>query len=75
MVINVTKFRKNIYKLLDQVIETGIPIEIKRRGTIIKIIKTGERSKLNNLKKRNVMNCKPEEIVHLDWSNEWQNHI
>ncbi len=32
MQVNPSELRKNIYNLLDQVIETGIPLEINRKG-------------------------------------------
>jgi prevent-host-death family protein len=70
MQVTITKLRQNIYKLLDQVAETGIPIEINRNGKTLKITRTDKPSKLKNLKKRDVLNCEPEEIVSMDWSKE-----
>jgi len=35
--ISVTKIRSQIYKIFDQVIETGKPVYIKRKGRILKI--------------------------------------
>ena len=32
MEVSPSEIRKNIYNLLDQVLETGIPLEIKRKG-------------------------------------------
>jgi hypothetical protein len=61
-----------LYKLLDKVLETGVPLEIKRKGKIIKILPPDETDKLSNLKKRNILNCDPEELVHIDWSSEWK---
>ena len=72
MHITVTKLRQNIYKILDQVAETGIPVEIKRNGKVLKIIKAEEYSKLTNLKKRDILNCDPEDIVSMDWSKQWR---
>ncbi len=40
MAITASKLRENIYRLLDQVLNTGVPIEVKRRGKILKIIRT-----------------------------------
>jgi len=70
MQVTITKLRQNIYKLLDQVAETGIPIEINRKGKTLKIVRADKPGKLKNLKKRDVLNCKPEEIVSMDWSKE-----
>ena len=72
MIVTATKFRQNLYKFLDRVIKTGIPIEINRKGQKIKIIASDtHKSKLKNLKKHAVFNCGEEEIIHNDWSGEW----
>jgi len=72
MLVTTSALRQNIYRLLDQVIETGIPIEIKRKGIILKIILSEKKDKLENLKERNIINCEPDELVHIDWSSEWK---
>ena len=72
MTIKPTEFRKNIYKLLDQVLNTGIPIEIERKGKRIKIVPEKKMNKLDNLKRRKLFNCDPNDIVHIDWSSEWK---
>ena len=36
--INATQFRKDIYNVLDEVINTGQPVEISRKGKTLKII-------------------------------------
>ena len=72
MILTISALRQNIYKLLDKVLETGVPIEINRKGKILKIVPPEDRDKLSNLKKRNILNCDPEELVHIDWSSEWK---
>ena len=72
MEITISTLRQNIYKLLDKVLETGIPLEVKRKGMILKIMPPEETDKLSNLRERDVMNCDPEELVHIDWSSEWK---
>jgi hypothetical protein len=37
MIVTVSALRQNIYNLLDQVIATGIPIKVKRKGADIVI--------------------------------------
>lgn len=71
MGITTSKLRQNIYKLLDQVAETGVPLEIRRKGKILKIVVENQRSKLAALKKRDVVVGDAEELVHIDWSSEW----
>ena len=70
--IKPSQFREDIYNLLDQVIETGAPIEIKRKGKVLKVTLDKRSSKLSNLKKRDVLVTKPDYYVHLDWSKKWQ---
>jgi len=72
MAITVSGLRANIYKIIDEVLETGVPVEIDRRGRKLRIIAEAPKSKLNQLKKRAVMNCEPEELVHIDWEPEWK---
>ncbi len=72
MILTASSLRKNIYRILDKISETGIPVEIERKGKKLKIISSGEVQKLSNLKKRNIFNGSPEELIHIDWSSEWK---
>ena len=70
--IKPSHLREDIYNLLDRIIETGIPLEIKRKGKILKVMLDKKASKLSNLKKRDVMSTDPQSYIHLDWSKKWQ---
>ena len=72
MVITTSALRQNLYRLLDQVLETGVPLEIKRKGKILKIIPPPENDILEKMPERNIMNEDPEEYIHIDWSTEWK---
>lgn len=75
MKITASKLRENIYKVLDQVLETGTPIEIERRGRRLRIIADDdeERGKLARLEpKPDAITGDAEDLVHLDWSSEWK---
>lgn len=72
MALTASKLRENVYRILDQVLETGVPVEIERSGKILRISAAEPRSKLANLKSRNYIVGDPEELVHLDWSAEWR---
>ncbi|HEX4952795.1 MAG TPA: type II toxin-antitoxin system prevent-host-death family antitoxin [Thermoanaerobaculia bacterium] len=72
MRITASKLRENIYSLLDQVLTTGVPIEIERRGRIIRLVPTEPASKLDRLPQRDYLEGDPEDLVHLDWSSEWR---
>jgi hypothetical protein len=71
MKITASKLRENIYGILDQVLETGNPVEVIRKGKVLKIVPEVKPDKLNKLKKRNYLVGDPEDIVHMDWSSEW----
>lgn len=72
MSISVSAFRQDIYKILDHILETGIPLEINRKNGRFKIVPIKKQGKLSNLKKHKILKCPPEEIVHIDWSGEWR---
>jgi len=72
MAIKASALRENIYRLLDEVLETGVPIEIERRGKLLKISAAERQSRLDNLRPRPYLLTDPEELVHLDWSEEWR---
>jgi hypothetical protein len=72
MVISASALRQNIYRSLDKVLETGVPLEVSRRNRRLRIVPVVKGSKLAGLKRRSVLTCDPEEIVHIDWSGEWK---
>ncbi|MCD4655026.1 type II toxin-antitoxin system Phd/YefM family antitoxin [bacterium] len=72
MVMTASKLRQDIYKILDEILESGNPLEIKRRGRILRIVPEKPVSKFDNLVKRSILNVDPEDIIHIDWSSEWR---
>lgn len=71
--ISLTHLRADLYKIVDQVLATGIPVEIERRGQRLRIIAVTQKSKLENLEPHpGTIVGDPDNIVHLDWSHEWQ---
>ena len=73
MTLTTSKLREDIYKILDRVIETGEPVEIMRKGRIVKITAEGvaASSRLAKLEKRDCIRGNPEDLVEIDWSQEW----
>ena len=72
MRISLTKMRSDLYKIVDRVLETGVPVEIERRGRKVRIVPVRPKSKLESLVKRpGTIVGDPDEIVHMDWSDEW----
>ncbi len=70
--LSLTKMRSDLYKIMDRVLDTGVPVEIERRGRKIRIVPVPPKSKIDNLVKRpGTIIGDPEEMVHMDWSDEW----
>ena len=71
MRITTAQLQEDLDRILDQVLETGRPVEIERRGRILRIEPL--KSKLDHLKRRDdYLLCDPEDLVHLDWTSEWR---
>jgi hypoxanthine phosphoribosyltransferase len=72
MTITASKLRENIYRILDEVAETGVPVEVMRKGVKLRIAPEVKRSKLANLKKRKDWLGSEEELFKSTWehSNE-----
>ena len=71
MSLTASKLRANVYRILDQVLDTGNPIEIVRRGRKLKIVPVEEEpsSWLDNLVERpDVIPGDPEDLANFDWS-------
>jgi antitoxin (DNA-binding transcriptional repressor) of toxin-antitoxin stability system len=64
--------RANLYRILDRVLETGVPVEIRRKGRCLRIVpKEGKRLEL--LKPHpGFIPGDPEALVHMDWSDQWR---
>lgn len=67
-----SRLRANLYRILDRILETGEPVEIRRKGKKLHIVPEHP-GKLAQLKPHpDYLNCSPDDIVHLDWSTEWR---
>jgi hypothetical protein len=69
MKITASKLRQDIYRLLDEVLRSGKPLEIERNGEILRIVPDKpRRGKLDRLKKRKYSDEDPDTFTHLNWS-------
>ena len=71
MSVTASALRKDIFRLLDQVLETGQPLSVKRKNGEVKIVPGQPKSKLERLKRRSCILGDPEDLVHQDWTGEW----
>ncbi|HEU0167055.1 MAG TPA: type II toxin-antitoxin system Phd/YefM family antitoxin [Chloroflexota bacterium] len=73
MSVTASELRQNIYKLLDQVLETGVPLDIERNGRRLRVVPADARPKLQRLTAHpDAIAGDPDDLVHLDWSQEWR---
>ncbi len=72
MAISASKLRANVYRLLDEVLETGQPLEIERGGKTLVIAPKEQSSIWERLPRRKgYIIGDPDELIHVDWSSEW----
>ena len=68
--ISATGLRQNLYNILDSVVDTGVPVEVERRGRLLRIVAAEPGSKWDRLTAHQVVVGDPDELVHVDWSDE-----
>ena len=72
MAITASELRQNVYRLLDQVLESGVPLEIERNGRRLRVVPVDGPSKLDRLTPHpGAAVGDLEDFVHIDWSDEW----
>lgn len=73
--LTASRLRQDIYRVLDQVLRTGVPVEIERKGRVLRIVaaEAPEGGRLGALEPHpDAVTGDPEDLVHLDWSSEWR---
>jgi hypothetical protein len=67
--MTVTELRKDIYRVLDDVLESGVPQEVTRGSRTLMIVPAGgKRLRLEDLPRREALNCTPDELVETSWN-------
>jgi len=69
--LTASKLRENVYGILDQVLETGAPVEVMRKGKVLKIVPETPAPKLAHLKRRKAFKGDADQILRVDWLKEW----
>jgi hypothetical protein len=72
MIITATKLRQNLYRILDEILDSGIPVKINRKGEILKIMPEKKKSKLERLAEHSTIIGDPESIISINFDNEWK---
>jgi hypothetical protein len=68
--ISLTALRNKLFKVVDEIIKTGNPVEIERNGHRLKIILEEKRSKLDNLKPHDCIVGDPDALIQIK-VGEW----
>ena len=64
--------QEDIFQVLDKVLSTGVPVEIERKGKHLLISPAEKHRKLDCLEKHpEFIVGNPDDLVHIDWSSEW----
>lgn len=72
MKVTATRLRQNIYAILDEVLETGVPVEIERKGKVLQIVPEKKLSKFDRVPPMpTAWVGDPEDIFKIDWLKEW----
>lgn len=70
---SVSRLRADLYRVIDQVLETGEPVEVERNGRRVRIVPAEAASRHAALRPHpDYLAADPESLVHLDWSGEWK---
>ncbi len=69
--VTATQLRNNIYKLLDEVLSTGIPLEIRKGDKKLRIIPAQKKDKFKNLISRpSAVKGNPDDLADISWEKE-----
>ena len=68
--MSLTALRNNLFKIVDEVIKTGNPVELERKGHHLRIVMEAKKSKLDNLKYHDCIVGNPDELIDLKVA-EW----
>jgi len=68
--------QNDIFRLLDKVVKTGVPVELERKGKRLVISPAEKCRDLDTLEKHpEFIIGNPDDLVHMDWSSEWEPKI
>ncbi len=71
--ISLTSLRNQLFKVVDEAIRTGIPVEIERKGHRLQIVPEKKKNILENIKPHDCIVGSPDDLVDLKvapWQEE-----
>ena len=73
--MTLSSLRGNLYRVVDEVLETSLPVEITRNGRKVRIVPDHPAGKLSRPKKHSALLCDPDDLLNLDWYSPWTRSI
>jgi hypothetical protein len=74
--ITPTELRKHLYRILDEILASGQPLDIKRKGHKLRIVPVDQPSGVQSLRPHpGTIAGDPEELVNVDWSSQWKPEV
>ena len=72
MAVTASELRANIYRLLDEVIESGRPLEIVRNGVTLRLVAPAPSSWIDRLQARpSVVDGDASDLADVHFDDEW----
>ena len=69
--VTATELRSNIYRLLDEILQTGVPLAIQNDDRLLQIVPVEPVDKLKNLIERpEAIIGDPADLVNISWESE-----
>ena len=72
MRVTATKLRQNIYAILDEVLEKGIPVEVERKGQILKIVQEKKKDMWARLAALPEIVVGDPKDLEVNWLDDWR---
>ncbi|GAB1233431.1 hypothetical protein UT4_18980 [Ferrigenium sp. UT4] len=71
--LTATRLRTELFSTLDHVLATGEPVEIRRPGGSVRIVRDASTQRLASLTPHpNTINGNAEELASLSWEHAWE---
>lgn len=71
--MNPTELRRNLYQVLDEVLRTGQPIDVERKGRLIRLEPIVSQDRLAGLKPHgDAVAGDPYDLDEISWSDAWK---
>ncbi len=75
MTVTPSKFRSNLYRLLDSVLLSNEPLEINRNGKKLLVVPEHKKSRISSIIPKKISCASDKELINTDWGDEWKPFI